>query len=368
MPPPHYHPDGGFTDPWAERDRRARRRDGRGAFLRWRFERWRDGIEPAPPAGALPVVDSEIAYPAASPDELRVTWVGHATLLVQIGGLNILTDPIWARRASPVTWAGPARLVPAAPALESLPPIHVVLISHDHFDHLDRPTVRRLARLHPDGRWFTPLGYSTWLQRHGVAHITELDWWQTVEAGGRRLETGVPNPQPPASNLRPLAVTALPARHWTARNPFITSTRLWATWAVETGDGRRFFFGGDTGYFPGFAEIGERLGPFDVIALPIGAYEPAWFMQPVHMNPEEAVRAYRELGGRGAMVGIHWGTFRLADEPVLEPPARARVAWERVGLPARDLWIHRHGETRVAPLHRPLSHARREAEAGGGRR
>lgn len=338
----HHHPDGGFTDPWAAVDRGTRNRDGRGAFLRWRWERFRDGIDPTPPPEALPIVDSAIARPHAPADELRITWVGHSTLLVQIGGANLLTDPVWSKRVSPVSWAGPARLVPAAPAFDALPPIDAVLISHDHFDHLDKPTIARLAEAHADAHWFTPLGYRTWLGRRGIRRVTELDWWQAGDF--------LPRATSATNGAGPFRVTAAPARHWTARNPFITGTRLWASWAVHAPGGARFYFGGDSGYFPGYGEIGERLGPFDAAALPIGAYAPSWFMETVHMNPEQALQAWRELGGQGALVATHWGTFRLADEPVLEPPARMRAAWGEAALSEDDLWIHRHGETRARTL------------------
>jgi len=257
--------------------------------------------------------------------------------------LNLLTDPVWSHRASPLSWIGPARLVPPAPDLEDLPPIDAVLLSHDHYDHLDRRTVRALHERYGDAMaWLTPLGFEDWFRGLGVHSVEERDWWQAAKLA-RGTYTAV----------------CLPARHWTRRTPRGTNRRLWASWAVlPADDGQqpsRVYFGGDSGYGPAYREIGSELGPFDVSLLPIGAYEPRWFMEPAHMNPEEAVRAYRDLGGCGAFVAAHWGTFRLTDEPLLEPPARARDEWRSQGLPADDLRILRHGETLTLPATRRRS-------------
>jgi N-acyl-phosphatidylethanolamine-hydrolysing phospholipase D len=255
--------------------------------------------------------------------------VGHATFLIQAPGLNLLTDPVFGRRASPVRWAGPPRFSPPGIALDALPPVDAVLLSHDHYDHLDAPTVERLhTGAGRDLIWFTPLGYAGWFGRRGVDRVVELDWWQSVgltRPGGR-------------ARLR-----LLPARHWTRRHFWDTRKRLWGSWSLETGD-RRLYFGGDSGYCPGFAEIGERTAPFDVALLPIGAYEPRWFMRTSHMNPEEAARASVDLRARHT-VAMHWGTFRLTDEDPLEPPARARRAWASLGPAAGSLHVPAIGET-----------------------
>ncbi len=325
--PAHRAPDGRFVNPWPTAEGAEH---GAGDMLRWMWERQRNGVAPNPPAEALPVVESDIAAPRGAPGELRVTWVGHSTLLVQIGPYNVLTDPVWGRRASPVSWAGPARLAPPGIELDALPPIDAVVLSHDHYDHLDDPTVRRLHERYPDSLvWLTPLGYSHWLRRRGIRQVGELDWWQaaTLDTQGA-----------------PLSLRLTPAQHWTRRGPG-RQRRLWGSWALRGPGGASFYFGGDTGYFPGFREIGERAGPFDALALPIGAYEPRWFMRPMHMNPEEAVQAYGELGGRGTFVATHWGTFRLTDEPVLEPPVRVRRAWRAAGRADAALAVLRHGES-----------------------
>ncbi|HEX8692672.1 MAG TPA: MBL fold metallo-hydrolase [Longimicrobium sp.] len=329
--PAHHGADGKFRIPWPMEAGDERR--GGGSLLRWQWERLTRGVPPDPPRGALPVVPHRVARPRAPAGEARITWVGHATFLVQAGGLNLLTDPVWSRRASPLQWLGPARFAPPGVPFDELPPVDAVLLSHDHYDHLDEGTVERL-RERPGGgpRWIVPLGYRDWFAERGVAGVTELDWWDEAEVAGE------------AGTAR---VVCAPTQHWTRRRLRELNDRLWASYAVLLPDGRRVYFGGDSGYFAGFAEIGQRLGPFDALLLPIGAYEPRWFMRPAHMNPEEAVRAYGDLGGRGAFVAMHWGTFRLTDEDPLEPPGRTRDAWRAAGLPPQDLHVLRHGETLV---------------------
>lgn len=325
--PPHHDPAGGYRNPWMEAD------DQRGLFhiLRWRWERIRSSLPPDPPPSAFPLASSGIQMPSASSKEIVLTWVGHATVLIQIGGLNALTDPVWSERASPFQWAGPRRLAPPGVRFDQLPPIDAVVLSHDHYDHLDEPTVRRIhRRWGARTAWITPLGYRRWLGRRGVRNVRELDWWESAEV---EAESGA------------IRVTALPAQHWTKRGPFRTRERLWASFHLE-GGGRSVYFGGDSGYFSGYREIGERRGPFDAAILPIGAYDPRWFMAPQHMNPEEAVQAHLDLRG-DVFVAAHWGTFRLTDEDMLEPPERVRAAWDGAGLAERRLWVPRHGETRV---------------------
>lgn len=325
------------------------RRDGRGRFilpwpaeaagrgfgdlLRWQWQRMRDGVPPNPAPDAFPTGSPRLAQPRGRAGEIRITWIGHATFLVQLGAINILTDPVWSRRASPVRWSGPARLVPPAVPFDALPPIDLVILSHDHYDHLDAPTVRALAgRFRGAVAWVAPVGHRSWLARHGALDIHELDWWDDVA-----LDTG-------AGQVR---VTAVPAQHWSQRTPFTRQRRLWAAFTIAAGASGRIFFGGDSGYFDGYRAIGVELGPFDAAMLPIGAYEPRWFMKPAHMNPEEAVRAYVDLGAAGLFCAMHWGTFRLTDEHPLEPPRRVREAWRHAGLDDAALWVPAHGETRI---------------------
>jgi N-acyl-phosphatidylethanolamine-hydrolysing phospholipase D len=259
------------------------------------------------------------------------TWVGHSTVLLQVGGLNVLTDPMWSERAFPVQWAGPRRIMPPAMALEALPPLDVVLLSHNHYDHLDRSTVRQLAGRHPDTTWVVPLALGRYIRGFGVRNVVELDWEEAAEVRGATIR-------------------ATPARHFSARRLRDRNRTLWCGFVLECA-GRRFYFAGDTAYHPQFAAIGAH-GPFDLVMMPIGAYDPRWFMHIVHVDPEEAVRAYTDITSAHPdaplplMLGIHWGTFRLTDEPMDEPPRRTRERWRAAGLPEDRLWIAQFGETR----------------------
>ncbi|HXV90796.1 MAG TPA: MBL fold metallo-hydrolase [Gemmatimonadales bacterium] len=303
-----------------------------GGLLRWLLvERLLHPPPRDPDPSSFAVATPAVPAPRAEPGELVVTWVGHATFLVQIGGRNILTDPMWGERASPARFAGPRRWVRPGMAFSDLPPIDAVVQSHNHYDHLDDGTVRRLARSQPQARWLAPLGLAPFLRSRGVRGVAELDWWEEHHDDG-------------------VTYTCAPAQHFSARGPWDRNRTLWCSWGIAAG-GRRLYFGGDSGLHPEYGSIGERCGPFDVTLLPIGAYEPRWFMRPVHMNPEEAVEAYRALARSGnhatpTFVAMHWGTFKLTDEPMDEPPRRLRAAWVAAGLPPDRLWIPAHGETR----------------------
>jgi L-ascorbate metabolism protein UlaG (beta-lactamase superfamily) len=278
-----------------------------------------------PRSVSLPRVPNDGAALRANQGEPTVTWVGHATLLIQLDGVNVLTDPQWSERASPVRFAGPRRLTPPGLRFEDLPPIHVVLISHDHFDHLDEATVKQLAEVHRP-RFYVPLGHAAWFADLGIREVVELDWWDA------RVERG-------------LTLTCVPVQHWTARSYFEQNRRLWSGWTVA-GRERRLFFGGDTGYWePYFREIGLRLGPFDLAAISIGAYEPAAMMRLTHTTPEQSLRIFDDVGGH-RFVAMHWGTFDLADEPLTEPPARLQAEARRLGLDPDRIWILQPGETR----------------------
>jgi N-acyl-phosphatidylethanolamine-hydrolysing phospholipase D len=255
-------------------------------------------------------------------------------VLLQLGRINVLTDPMWSERASPVSFAGPRRLVAAGVELERLPPIDVVLISHNHYDHLDRPTVQALARRMPNIEWLVPLGLAPTLRRWGAGRVRELDWGQDV-----RIDTA--NGQ--------LYGACVPAQHFSARGLGDRGRTLWCSWVIGEMD-TRVFFAGDTAYHPEFAGIGERYGPFTLLMLPIGAYEPRWFMRTVHMNPPEALRAYAQLSGTTRnpplLLPIHWGTFRLTDESMQEPPEWTGRLWREAGYEPAKLWLLQHGETR----------------------
>jgi N-acyl-phosphatidylethanolamine-hydrolysing phospholipase D len=272
----------------------------------------------------LPRVANDGAALRANGTEPTVTWVGHATLLVQLDGVNVLTDPQWSDRASPVGFAGPRRVTPPGLRFEDLPPIHLVLISHDHYDHLDVATVKRLAAEHRP-RFLVPLGLKAWFADLGITDVEEMDWWQS------RTERG-------------LTLTCLPAQHFSGRTLWDRNRRLWSGWAIA-GRQKRLFFAGDTAYAGFFTEIGQRLGPFDLAAVPIGAYLPAIIMKASHTTPEEALQIFVDTGSR-AFVPIHWGTFDLADEPLDEPPQRLAADAQRRRLDPERLWILKHGEMR----------------------
>ena len=315
---PAHHVAGGFRNP----DPGVVWPDG---WTRWSFFARRAWLGlTAPRHFAAPRVQDAARALRDDATEPTITWVGHSTLLVRLEGVNVLTDPHWGERASPLSWAGPRRLSPPGVAFEDLPRIDVVLISHDHYDHLDLGTVKRLAAAH-DPLFVVPLGLKTWLADNGIARAVELDWWGRHEHGG-------------------LALVCVPAQHFSQRTPWDRDRRLWASWAV-LGRTRRLYFGGDSGYFDGFGQAGERLGPFDLAALAIGAYVPPAIMRFSHTTPEQAVQAFEDVKAR-VLLGIHWGTFDLADEPPGEPPERMLAEAARRGLGPDRAWILAMGETR----------------------
>ena len=268
-------------------------------FLRWQWTRdaasWPEWIESTP--GPKP--HTRINGP------WRVTFVGHATVLIQMHGINILTDPVWSERASPVTWAGPKRVRAPGIRFEDLPPIDVILLSHNHYDHMDLATLEKLsAKFNPV--IYTGLGNAGYLAAEGIPGAIEMDWWDRREGPGG------------------FTYWFVPAQHFSARGLTDRNLTLWGGLVVDTPEGR-LFFAGDTGYGPHFKEIGQRLGPFRFSLIPIGAYEPRWFMQMAHTNPEEAVRAHQDVRSELSL-GIHFGTFPLTDEPIDAPERELEAA------------------------------------------
>jgi N-acyl-phosphatidylethanolamine-hydrolysing phospholipase D len=274
----------------------------------------------------LPEREPDPAAGIAAAAGPSATWISHASVLVRHDGVSYLTDPIWSGRAGPGGLLGPRRFSPPPFPIAALPRVDFVLISHSHYDHLDLPSLEELRRRQPGVRFFVPLGTAETLRGAGIDDAVELDWGERTEIGG-------------------VTVHCLPSRHWSARTPFDENRSLWASWAV-TGPERRVFFAGDTGTFAGFATIGRVLGPFDLAVLPIGAYEPVAMMQPVHLNPEEAVAAAVALGAQ-TIVPIHYGTFDLTDEPLGEPPRRFRAALAAAGIAEERGRPLRLGETRA---------------------
>ncbi|MDX1709014.1 MAG: MBL fold metallo-hydrolase, partial [Desulfobacterales bacterium] len=292
---PH-HTANGFRNVYAYEER------GFGDFIKWRRERGQKVI-PGPESYNFPLAINDPDFLKQNREQTTLTWIGHATVLLQVAGYNILTDPHFSKRTSPVQWAGPERVAPLGLALEDLPPIDIVVISHDHYDSLDEQSIKKL-RQRPGGdktRFYVPLKLKNWFAIRGVDRVFEMDWWDRRH--DERLE-----------------IITVPVQHWSKRSIFGRNKTLWAGWVIQTGD-FRFIFVGDTGYAPHFKEIGEKLGPFDLAAIPIGAYEPRWFMKYHHVNPEESVQIHKDLRSKQS-VAIHWGTFILTDEPLDDPPQR----------------------------------------------
>ena len=298
------------------------------------------------PSTPLPLVDPVPFWARRPASGLRVTWLGHSTLLIEIDGVRILTDPVWSDRASPLPFAGPKRFHPPPAPLAALPPLDAVILSHDHYDHLDSTTIRQLARARAGTSFITSLGVGARLERWGIPskRVTELDWWET-------------------SHVKDLTITAAPAQHFSGRGIRDRNTTLWSSFHLR-GPRHSFFFGADTGLTPEYSDIARRLGPFDMVALEIGAYHPSW--GDIHMGPVNALKAY-DLLGSGAFLPIHWGTFNLAIHPWSEPAetvyrlgTAVRLIMPRLGAPTEpsqsngvDPWWRAVASVAPEPLAEP---------------
>ncbi|MYS21899.1 L-ascorbate metabolism protein UlaG, beta-lactamase superfamily, partial [Streptomyces sp. DvalAA-14] len=245
---------------------------------------------------------------------------GHASWVLRIGGLTVLTDPVWSRRI-PGT---PARITPVGVPWSALPPVDAVVISHNHYDHMDAPTLKRLPR---GTAVFAPAGVGSWFRRRGFTRVTELDWWESAELDRVRFHF-------------------VPAHHWSRRALTDGCRSLWGGWVLSDAAAPRIYFAGDSGYGPCFGEIGRAYPGIQLALLPIGAYAPRWMLRPVHTDPEEAVQAFLDVGA-AAMAPMHWATFLLSGEPPLEPLRRLRTAWAAKGLARGDLWDLPVGGSRV---------------------
>jgi len=317
--PPHFS-DGRFHNNYGH--------DAHGGFWLWKREQLRDGVPKPPPGGwKIPHMKADAAALRANTTEPTVTWIGHATFLLQLAGKNILTDPQFSARASPVSFAGPKRLVPLPIEIDELPRIDVVLISHNHYDHLDVDTVKRLAARADGGPLFlVPLGLKEWFAGLGIDRVAEYDWWETRVEG-------------------PLTFTLVPVQHWSKRTPWDTNKTLWGGWAIE-GGGLKVLHTGDLGYSQDAKDIGERAGPFDLALIPIGAYAPRWFMKTMHVDPVEALAVRADVRASRA-IGMHWGTFEnLTDEPMDEPPRELAAKRAAAGLGVDAFDVMKVGETR----------------------
>lgn len=288
------------------------------------------------PFGQLPrlLLTPRTRWPSAVPvkaqrppgprrDEVVVTFVGHSTFLIQTATANVLTDPVFARRAGPFSFAGPRRVRDPGVRFDDLPPISLVLLSHNHYDHCDLAALRLLQRRFQP-KVVTPLGNGRLLRTAGISLVEELDWWEKTAAA-------------------PLPITMTPAQHFSARGPFDRNRALWGGFLIEAGQ-LRILHAGDSGYGPHFQEIAARLGPIDLALLPIGAYEPRWFMKDIHMNPAEAVQAHLDLGARRS-IAMHFGTFQLTPEGIDEPARALGHALGERGVPPERFQALEVGES-----------------------
>lgn len=279
--------------------------------------------EPRAPWPSRVAVEQRPPAPRPATAWAALTFVGHATFVIETAAATVLTDPMFSDRASPVPFLGPQRVRQPAVRLDQLPPIDLVLLSHNHYDHCDLPSLRYLARRF-DPLLITPLGNGRLARRAGFSRVEELDWWQ-------------------GSARAPFAVSVLPAQHFSARTPFNRNRALWGSFMLRL-ETRQLFFAGDSGYNGHFASIRERYGEPDLALLPIGAYEPRWFMQDVHMNPAEAVQAHLDLGA-ALSVGMHFGTFQLTAEGIDEPLADLHQARQDRGVDSAAFRTLEFGES-----------------------
>jgi N-acyl-phosphatidylethanolamine-hydrolysing phospholipase D len=351
---PHHTPEG-FKNNYI-----ASATKGGAAFFRWQIERLRGGF-PKPLEMPTPQVNADLEFIKANavktglsaklanlggntspamPEMMQpaITWIGHATMLVQASGLNVLTDPIFSERASPVQFSGPKRAQPPGIALADLPRIDVVLISHNHYDHLDFNSVSALAQQTGGAPlYIVPLGLKDWFSKQGITTVKELDWWDSV------VEKGV------EFNLTPV-------QHWTARSLGDRSQTLWGGWSVFGAD-FHWYYSGDTGYSKDFVDTQQRFasrqtaalgGGFDIALIAVGAYEPRWFMEDQHLNPAQAVQVHKDLKAKRS-VGVHWGTFELTDESLDQPPKELAAARKDQGVNENDFFLLSIGQTRKLP-------------------
>jgi N-acyl-phosphatidylethanolamine-hydrolysing phospholipase D len=335
---PHHTPEG-FKNNYLDSVAKSGR-----DFMRWQYERVQAGL-PKPPQTPTPLVAPDLAFITANAQssamQPAITWVGHASMLVQASGLNVLTDPVFSGRASPVQLVGPRRAQPPGLAIAQLPPIDVVLISHNHYDHLDKDSVLALdQRAQAATLFIVPLGVKTWFESLGVRNVKELDWWDSVVVKGVEFHF-------------------TPVQHWSARGIGDRSQTLWGGWSVLGAD-FHWYFSGDTGYSQDFVDTQKHFasrqtaaqgGGFDIALIAVGAYEPRWFMKEQHVNPAEAVQIHQDLKAKRS-VGVHWGTFELTDEPLDQPPKDLAAARKAAGVKDEDFFLMAVGETRKLPVRR----------------
>lgn len=324
----HHRPDGfnnNYIDNW---------RPDQPSFLEWQRARWENGLKPQDPT-RVRVVAPDLAYLQTNRSDVTVTWIGHSSALWQLGGLNILTDPHFTDRASPVAFAGPKREVALPVQLAELPRIDVVLISHNHYDHLDTRTVQMLNRQQGGPPLFiVPLGVDLWMKDQGITHVQRMDWWESVRV---------------AAGTGEVIIHFVPVQHWSSRSPWDRNATLWGGFVAQAQVNQApysMFFSGDTGYSKDFIDIGKRFGGFDFSQIAVGCYEPRWFMQNQHVNEEDAVKIHLDVKSKLSM-GVHWGTFRLCDEAIDAPIDELPKARQKFGVADDAFVLFALGETRV---------------------
>lgn len=293
-------------------------------FARWREDRLRK-LRSKSYNYMTPSVKPNLPFLSSNRHEPTITWIGHSTFFIQLAGLNIITDPVWARRM-----ALRKRITPPGIPVTDMPPIDVVLISHSHYDHLH---ISSLRKLDGDKRLIVPAGLRKKLLLRGFQDLHELQWWEQ-------------------SVQQDVKFTFVPAQHWARRNPWDMNRSHWGGWVIEIANGPTIYFAGDSGYFRGFKEIGQKFD-IDIALLPIGAYDPEWFMSAQHMNPEEALQAFQDLGAR-YFVPMHYGTFKLSDDTPSEALYRLEQGSCKLGISQERIFCLRHGETMRFKVDRPL--------------
>jgi N-acyl-phosphatidylethanolamine-hydrolysing phospholipase D len=324
-----HHTPTGFKNNYAKEVNRSF-----GDFIRWQWESL--GLDKTPNS-PTPSVQADLAG-LKSPTAPTVTWIGHATALVQASGLNVLVDPIFSERASPVQIFGPKRAQPPGVAMADLPHVDAVLISHNHYDHLDRASVAQLnEKTKASGKttlFIVPLGLKAWFNGIGIDSVVELDWWEHHTIQGVEFHL-------------------TPVQHWSARSVNDRSATLWGGWAVFGAD-FHWYYAGDTGYSRDFADTAKHFalrqtealgGGFDLALVPVGAYEPRWFMSQQHVNPMESLRIHQDVGAKRS-IGVHWGTFSLTDEPLDQPPRDLAIARQALSVKEADFGVLAIGESR----------------------
>jgi N-acyl-phosphatidylethanolamine-hydrolysing phospholipase D len=334
----HHRPDG-FQNNYTEAtDKPA------SELIKWQLQRLRDGL-PKPPQAPTPVLKPNLDFVKANVGAAQapaITWIGHASMLVQMGGLTLLTDPVFSERASPVQFAGPKRMQAPGIALKDLPHIDVVLLSHNHYDHLDTASVKALnAQAGGAPMFYVPLGVKKWFAAEGISNVAQLDWWdsKTFKTAAGEVE-----------------IHFTPVQHWSSRSMSDRRATLWGGYALFAKDFHAYF-SGDTGYSKDFVDTQQHFaarqgapqgGGFDIALIAVGAYEPRWFMKEQHVNPEEAVQIHLDLKAKRS-VGVHWGTFELTDEPLDQPPKDLAAARKAKGLPQEAFDVMAVGQTLRLP-------------------